>query len=716
MPREVNVKLSLDITDYLGDERVAEAVTERLDDKVEELGRDAERAADKIAELGRDSVKTAGEMGLLAGAIEATKMKLDGMLHQLDHNPGEDGLLGNIRKTRQELRELEKAQSDLNKSDSGGEGIIGAGARLGNNFGGGFIQGTFRSIAAGGPVVIGAAVILAGAAVIALGAALAAGFTVIGIGGIIAGGIAGAIQDPMVARSFSALGEQLKSQFREATQSFSEPLQIAAVHLSNAFNPFMENLRSNFESLAPLIGKLETGVEGFLGNLSPGIDALVDVGGPFIEELAAELPNLGNAITDFFRSLQSAGPGALQFFADLLGFVKFSIVAFGNVIEVLSKIYFWMNALARASHGDFAAQVDIYNALGSSGESAFFKLKKSSDEASDSIKHLAAGGAEATAEYGRLMGVLNTTAETASTVEGAMVSKVVNSLLATDNAALGVETALTRVSEAFKQQSNAAGVAANSIDIHTAKGQINRAAVLQSVAANIRQYQTMIDSGIKAEDAAAAYDVNTQSLERQLREAGLNSEQIQVMIGKYKNVPAIVRTEIAIHGLTDAINNLERTIRLIAGIHSTSATITVTTVQRTVNMVSSSGGGAQGGAFRYGGIYEHAEEGLLHAGVYGTRDPARYAFAEPGTGGEAFIPKFGDYHRSISILDRAEAWYGRRAAPMGNAGGGGGGNVSGVVEVILSGGDAATDAMLSGLRKAIRMRGGNVQFVLSEDH
>jgi hypothetical protein len=44
--------------------------------------------------------------------------------------------------------------------------------------------------------------------------------------------------------------------------------------------------------------------------------------------------------------------------------------------------------------------------------------------------------------------------------------------------------------------------------------------------------------------------------------------------------------------------------------------------------------------------------------VYSVRNPARYAFAEPATGGEAFIPRRGNRARSLSILEQAAAWYG----------------------------------------------------------
>jgi hypothetical protein len=81
---------------------------------------------------------------------------------------------------------------------------------------------------------------------------------------------------------------------------------------------------------------------------------------------------------------------------------------------------------------------------------------------------------------------------------------------------------------------------------------------------------------------------------------------------------------------------------------------------------------------RWGGITEHAQSGLLRdAAVYSpVAAGARYAFAEPATGGEAFVPKYGDYGRSMQILSEAARWYGASVQPGGATGGssGGGGN------------------------------------------
>lgn len=73
-----------------------------------------------------------------------------------------------------------------------------------------------------------------------------------------------------------------------------------------------------------------------------------------------------------------------------------------------------------------------------------------------------------------------------------------------------------------------------------------------------------------------------------------------------------------------------------------------------------------------GGIH-YAAAGLTNldkASLYSSSSPL-YGFAEPGTGGEAFIPRNGDRRRGRDLLDVAAGWYGGRFVPTGAGGGGG---------------------------------------------
>ncbi|HLS02021.1 MAG TPA: hypothetical protein VK054_08595, partial [Beutenbergiaceae bacterium] len=75
---------------------------------------------------------------------------------------------------------------------------------------------------------------------------------------------------------------------------------------------------------------------------------------------------------------------------------------------------------------------------------------------------------------------------------------------------------------------------------------------------------------------------------------------------------------------------------------------------------------------RWGGIDHYAKGGIRKYAKGGTR--GRQAMLgsgknmvwwdEPETGGEAYIPRLGNKHRSRGILETAASWYGMRVVPM----------------------------------------------------
>jgi len=110
-----------------------------------------------------------------------------------------------------------------------------------------------------------------------------------------------------------------------------------------------------------------------------------------------------------------------------------------------------------------------------------------------------------------------------------------------------------------------------------------------------------------------------------------------------------------IQGIEESEDGVDGLQNAIDGLHGN----TVDIVLRTINQQARNEFGRNASqANRWGGLYTHAESGLVSAAVYSAQNPARYAFAEPATGGEAFIPKRGDYARSMAILREAASWYG----------------------------------------------------------
>jgi TP901 family phage tail tape measure protein len=147
-----------------------------------------------------------------------------------------------------------------------------------------------------------------------------------------------------------------------------------------------------------------------------------------------------------------------------------------------------------------------------------------------------------------------------------------------------------------------------------------------------------------AEMVALMADMTDAELQEVVRLWGLRGDQTGQQIAE-GIIAGVEESEDSIPGLQDAID----------GLHGT----TVDIVLRTLNQQARDQFGNNAmQAERWGGVTFHAQSGLLNAGIYSTQNPARYAFAEPATGGEAFIPRRGNRARSLAILDEAASWYG----------------------------------------------------------
>src|SRR5690606_18089161 len=158
------------------------------------------------------------------------------------------------------------------------------------------------------------------------------------------------------------------------------------------------------------------------------------------------------------------------------------------------------------------------------------------------------------------------------------------------------------------------------------------------------------------------YEGYIRQLRRTLDQAGLTDTQIEELISTYASMPEVKTTEIV--AKTDSAKKAVRDfLALYASVKDRSVTIHGH-VRWTSSGLKVPGGTILEGN-RWGGVYEHAQDGLLReARVFSPRPPeGRYVIAEPATGGEAFIPKFGNRERSIAIGRQAMEWYGMAVVP-----------------------------------------------------
>jgi hypothetical protein len=163
------------------------------------------------------------------------------------------------------------------------------------------------------------------------------------------------------------------------------------------------------------------------------------------------------------------------------------------------------------------------------------------------------------------------------------------------------------------------------------------------------------------QQAADTYDGYIAQLRQTLHDAKFTDDQISQLIQTYAQMPPVVTTTIQTNGLDGTVYQVDHLKQQLLDINGKTYTATVTYVTHgDTTLVQGNRNKIQ----RWGGYYEHAQDGLLRdAQVYSPVMPGRYFAAEQTTGGEAFVPKFGNYGRSMNTLNHAAAWYGARVVP-----------------------------------------------------
>lgn len=555
-----------------------------------------------------------------------------------------------------------------------------------------------------------------------IGAAVGAGVTAGIGGGVLATGIALAARDSRVSDAWGAIADGAKVKFTAAAGPMVQPLVDSATLVGREFDELAPKAERAFATLAPRIGELTTGASEMLDRIfGSNFDRVVDLGGRLIGDLADELPNFGNAIADMLGSLADAGPDIEHFWSEFLVGSQRTIVAVGNITEALAKTYTAMdsfgdhvnNVLDAAASGidSFVADLDtIGDGVNKNLDQIFGRETPAEDSGpsrsltmlKQKTQEAGAAAAAAKVDYAGLMSQVSQTAATADTVFGAVVDRLVGTMLGLDQATLGFAESQTRLAESINQNGQA-------LDIHTAKGQANREAILGVVAANQQEFDAMLKSGSSAEEAAAAYNTNTAALEAQLRAAHFTQGEIDGLIGKYRNVPKDVQTQILLNGLDRVVGGLNDVARAIRGIPSRHD-IYITQHLSTV------------GGFSYKSpdrVAELADMQQRHGGfvaaAHGTIvDSPTVLFGERGTGKETYVPWNGiSPQRAYELMAPTAANFGMkvdrgggssRPVSMGDWRGGGASTVN------LSLGSAPTGALERALGewflKTLRTDGG----------
>jgi hypothetical protein len=181
------------------------------------------------------------------------------------------------------------------------------------------------------------------------------------------------------------------------------------------------------------------------------------------------------------------------------------------------------------------------------------------------------------------------------------------------------------------------------MDANTEKGRANKQALLDAVEAAAAAAEAKYQETGSVEAASAEYQRHISALRATLRAAGLTEAQVDSLIGTFARMPDSVTVNIKTPGL-GAAQAMAKALRGQLQWLNGRRIVIYTDIRGDTYARLPEGRIPE----RWGGIRE-ARVGLLdEASVFPGNGPL-YAFAEPETRGEAFIPKDGDLARSRDI-------------------------------------------------------------------
>jgi TP901 family phage tail tape measure protein len=300
---------------------------------------------------------------------------------------------------------------------------------------------------------------------------------------------------------------------------------------------------------------------------------------------------------------------------------------------------------------EFNAQFPQYNQLAQDAALQSHAVAQGFGSMTEQATLMSGSLAEAVKQAGSLLDVENK-------LHGANISMI----QATD----ALEASYDAASAAVKKNGETANKNHTELLATTDAGRANREALLGIVDAATKASQATLDQTGSLDKANAVITTARAQFIAMAEKMGLSEDAAGKLADSLLKLPDVnpkVNVVIA-----EAEKNVERIRTEIDKIHGKTVDIKIRTGD--INR-----GGTTAAANRWGGVYTHAATGLISAATYRPSNPALYAFAEPQTGGEAFVPKYGNYARSTQIIDTAARWYGGRfVSNVGNGWGGGGGS------------------------------------------
>lgn len=556
---------------------VLDVVAKKNSRDLSTLADEFDRLAKQTDDAGKKMHQTGTFSQFLDNELKKTKTTVKELGEEFEKT-GDKDVFAKLRGAQSNVKSLERIKGDLAKAleDGGKDGGTRAGGIFGQSFAKQFsatMEGFSANPFSGPALGIGLAVSIAAAAPMVGAAVDAALLLGVGAGGL-AMGIVGQIHAPIVQSAIASLGRELGVDFNDATSSFAIPLAGAANMFRDTFHgEVMPALKKDFDILSKEVEPLAAGLGGALTNMLPGFDAAVEKSAPLLHELAMDMPDLGSAISDFFDSMAGGEEGAVQGLRTILMLTESVITGTGNLIENLSNGYtrvtsrglaFTSNleAISFGLQTQYPALAGVTDKLDDMRTGFDNIINGPPEQMAKALHGVGAAAALTSDDFAQLTQDLSKTTATMDSVEAAMANKMFTTIMNVDQANLNWHSSLLDLDDALKKNHLAIDKHTALVADNTRAGIENRKAIDAVAQGNMATYQSNVAAGMAASDAAKQYDDNTAALERQLKKAGYTQAQIDSLIGSYKAIPTKIDTDVATHGLTEAIQGLTDTIVL----------------------------------------------------------------------------------------------------------------------------------------------------------
>ncbi|MFV2094819.1 phage tail tape measure protein [Micromonospora sp. LOL_014] len=334
-----------------------------------------------------------------------------------------------------------------------------------------------------------------------------------------------------------------------------------------------------------------------------------------------------------------------------------NIETLGGLVQTMRLIDDSMvNTLDRTKALDAALTQLVQGGNSEAAATQFGEIRRRAEEAGISAEQLAelfpgytqaakdaaAGSGDAADSIG---GVGDAAAETAKDIADLndAFDKLFDGAMSLDRATIAYKEGLIELREELQS-------GARSLDVNTVEGRKNRSAVLDQIDAIKDLRDSRHEHGMSLDEANRKYVKDIDGLRRSMLQAGFTKDEVDDLIQTYRDIPGKAATDVQVTGADGAM-------RVIRNYTDWLNAIPKTVYTRLIAESQTSRGGHR--EFRWGGIVEHAESGLLREAATWGPGQTLYAWREPATGGEAFIPRNGDMDRSRAIAEHVVSkWLG----------------------------------------------------------